>query len=133
LELNPESRPVDEEWPADTSADAVKVQMVAFTACVAGLELAGGVEDESDEDTDSPYTELGSWVEANAVVNAVEVFEKVQEPSIEKMRKAVQVLAQTLFTSDIITEFFGHLPIFQKVCRYLLLPTGKAGSDDRRW
>lgn len=58
--MNPESRPVDEEWPADTSADAVKVQMVAFTACVAGLELAGGVEDESDEDTDSPYTELGS-------------------------------------------------------------------------
>jgi hypothetical protein len=37
--------------------------------------------------------------------------------NIEKRHKAVQVLAQALFTSDIVTEIPGYLPIFQKVCR----------------
>ena len=45
------------------------------------------------------------------------VFKKVQERGIEKKDKAVEVLAQTLFTSDIITEIPGSLPILQKVSR----------------
>jgi len=57
----------------------------------------------------------------------------VQELSIEKKHKAVQVLAQTLFTNDILTEIPGYVPIFKKVCRYLLPPTGDAESDGRRW
>jgi hypothetical protein len=53
----------------------------AITACVAGLGLAGAGEDESDEDADGPYTQLGK---ENAGVNVVEVFKKVQELGIEK-------------------------------------------------
>jgi hypothetical protein len=45
----------------------------------------------------------------------LEVYKKVQ--NIEKRHEAVQVLAQALFTSDIVTEIPGYLPIFQKVCR----------------
>jgi len=93
------------------------------------LDLDQELEDESDEDADSPYTQLGHWVKENVGVNVVEVFKKVQELGIEKKHKAVQVLAQTLFTSDILTEIPGYIPIFQKVCRYLSLPTGKAEFD----
>ncbi len=132
LELNPESQLADEGWSADTSADAVKARIVTVTAGVAGIGLTGGAEDESDEDADSPYTQLSNWAKENAGVNAVEVFKKVQELGIEKKHKAVQVLAQTLFTSDIITEIPGYLPILQKVCCYLS-PTGKVESDGRRW
>ena len=131
LELNPASQ-LAGGWSTDTSADAVKARMGAVTAGVAGLVVGGG-EDESDEDADSPYTQLGNWVKENTGVNAVEVFKKVKELGIEKRHKAVQVLAQTLFTSDILTEIPGYIPIFQKVCRYLLLQTGKAESDGRRW
>ena len=133
LVLNPESQLVDEGWSADTSADAVKTRIGAVTAGVASLVLAGGGEDESDEDADSPYGQLGHWVKENAGVNVVEIFKKVQELGIEKKHKAVQVLAQTLFTSNIATEIPDYVPIFQKVCRILLLPTAKAGSDGRRW
>ena len=133
LELNPESQLVDEGWSADTSADAVKSRIGAVAAGVANLGLAGGGEDESDEDADSPYTQLGQWVKEKPGVNVVEIFKKVQELGIEKKHKAVQVLAQTLFTGNIVTEIPGYIPIFQKVCRYLLLPTGNAGSDGRRW
>jgi translation initiation factor 5 len=116
LVLNPESQLADEGWSADTSPDAVKTRMGGVTAGVAGLGLSGGGEDESDEDADSPYSQLGHWVKENAGVNAIEVFKKVQELGIEKKHKAVQVLAQTLFTSDILTEIPGYVPIFQKVC-----------------
>jgi translation initiation factor 5 len=132
LELNPQSQLADEGWSADTSVDAVKTRISAVTAGVAGLGLGGG-EDESDEDADSPYSHLGYWVKENTGVSAVEIFKKVQELGIEKRHKAVQVLAQTLFTSDILSEIPGYVPIFQKVCRYLLLPAGKAESDGRRW
>jgi translation initiation factor 5 len=63
----------------------------------------------------------------------VEVFKKVQELGVEKKHKAqaVQVLAQTLFTSDIITEIPGYLPIFQKVCRGVSLLV--ATDDGQSW
>ena len=132
LDLNPESQLVDEGWSADTSPDAVKARIVSVAAGVANLGLAGGGEDESDEDADSPYTQLGNWVKENvkenARVKAVEVFKKVQELGIEKKHKAVQVLAQTLFTDEIITEIPIYLPIFQKVCRYLFVPMSLADS-----
>ena len=120
-ELNPESQLADEGWSAETSSEAVKARIANAAAGVAGLGLAG--EDESDEDADSPYTQLGNWVKENRGGNVVEVFKKAQELGIEKKHKAVQVLAQTLFTGDIITEIPGHLLIFQKVRCYLLLST----------
>jgi len=115
LELNSESRLADEGWSADTSADAVKARIASVTAEVAGLGLGG--DDESDEDADSPYTQLGNWVRENPGGNAVEVFKKVQELGIEKKHRAVQILAQTLFAGngDIITEIPGYFPIFQKM------------------
>lgn len=115
-DLNPESQLADEGWSADTSTDAVKARIAAVSAEVAGLGIGGGGEEESDEDADSPYTQLGNWVKENPGGNAVEVFKTVQELGIEKKHKAVQVLAQTLFTGDIITEIPGYLPVFQKVC-----------------
>ncbi|KAN0125981.1 Domain found in IF2B/IF5 domain containing protein [Russula decolorans] len=115
LELNPESQLADEGWSADTSVDAVKTRIGGVTAGIASLGLAGGGEDESDEDADSPYTQLGHWVKENVGVNVVELFKKVHELGIEKKHKAVQVLAQTLFTSDILTEIPGYVPIFQKM------------------
>ncbi|KAI0292542.1 translation initiation factor [Russula brevipes] len=114
-DLNPESQLADEGWSADTSTDAVKARIAAVTAGVAGLGLGGGGEEESDEDADSPYTRLGNWVKENPGGNAVEVFKAVQDLGIEKKHKAVQVLAQTLFTGDIITEIPGYLPIFRKM------------------
>ena len=131
LELNPESQLKDEGWSADTSSEAVKARIASMAAGVASLGLGG--EDESDEDADSPYTQLGNWVKENPDESAIEVFKKVQELGIEKKHKAVQVLAQTLFTGDIITEIPGYLPVFQKVRCCLLPSVCIAEPDARRW
>ncbi|KAH9971181.1 eukaryotic translation initiation factor 5 [Lactifluus volemus] len=114
-DLNAESQLVDEGWSADTSPDAVKARINAAAAGVANLTLGGGGEDESDEDADSPYTQLGNWAKEISGASAVEVFRKAQELGIEKKHRAVQVLAQTLFTGDIIAEIPTYLPLFQKM------------------
>lgn len=132
-ELNSDSQLVEEGWSADTSANAIKARMGAITAGIAGLALGGGGEDESDEDADSPYTQLGNWAKENPGASAVEVFKKVQELGIEKKHKAVQVLAQTLFTGDIVTEIPAYVPVFQKVRCYISFHIDRAKPDDCRW
>ena len=111
-ELKAESQLADEGWSADTSPEAVKARIGTVAAGLASLGLG---EDESDEDADSPYTQLGNWVAENAGASAVDVFKKVQDLGLEKKHKAVQVLAQTLFTEEIITEIPTYIAIFQKV------------------
>jgi translation initiation factor 5 len=119
LELKAESQLADEGWSADTSPEAVKARIGTVAAGLASLGLG---EDESDEDADSPYTQLGNWVAENAGASAVDVFKKVQDLGLEKKHKAVQVLAQTLFTGEIITEIPTYIAIFQKVRLHLPLP-----------
>jgi translation initiation factor 5 len=114
-DLSAQSQLVDEGWSADTSPDAVKARINAAAAGVTSLTLGGGGEDESDEDADSPYAQLGNWVKETSGASAVEVFKKVQELGIEKKHRAVQVLAQTLFTGNIIIEIPTYVPVFQKV------------------
>jgi len=111
-DLKAESQLADEGWSADTSPDAVKTRIGAVAAGLGSLALG---EDESDEDADSPYTQLGNWVAENPGASAVEVFKKVQELGIEKKHKAVQILAQTLFTEEIIAEIPTYIAIFQKM------------------
>ena len=118
-ELKAESQLADEGWSADTSPEAVKARIGTVAAGLASLGLG---EDESDEDADSPYTQLGNWVAENAGASAVDVFKKVQDLGLEKKHKAVQVLAQTLFTEEIITEIPTYIAIFQKVRHHLPLP-----------
>ncbi|KAH9172833.1 eukaryotic translation initiation factor 5 [Lactarius sanguifluus] len=114
-ELKAESQLADEGWSADTSPEAVKARIGAVAAGMGNLALTGGGEDESDEDADSPYTQLGNWVVENSGASAVDVFKKVQELGIEKKHKAVRVLVQTLFTAEIIAEIPTYIAIFQKM------------------
>ncbi|TFY74358.1 hypothetical protein EWM64_g9654 [Hericium alpestre] len=114
-ELNPEATLAKEDWSADTSPEAVKARMGALSAGVAGIALTNGGEADSDEDVDSPYSQLGRWTQENPGISAVEVFKKVQDLGLEKKHKAVQVLVQTLFTEDIVTEIPKYMPVFVKL------------------
>jgi len=112
-DLKAKSQLVDEGWSADTSPEAVKARIGAVAAGLGSLGLGG--EDESDEDADSPYSQLGNWVAENEGATAVDVFKKVQDLGLEKKHRAVQVLAQSLFTGDIIAEIPTYIAIFRKM------------------
>jgi translation initiation factor 5 len=103
-----------EDWSVDTSAEAVKARMKSLEGY--GKPQALGDDDSGEEGNgDDPYYQLGVWVAENQDEGPVEVFKKVQEMGLEKKHKAVQVLAQTLFTEDILEEIKLNAPIFLKV------------------
>jgi len=103
-----------DDWSIDTSADAVKARVKALEGKTASLVLNG--DDDSDDDVNSPYGQLGRWAEEHrATTTAVEVYKKAQDLGIEKKHKTVQVLAQNLFTVDIASEISKFAPAFAKM------------------
>ena len=72
-------------------------------------------DDDSDEDADSPYGQLGKWAEENRDASAVDVYKKADDLGIAKKHKAVQVLAQTLFDENVVEQITTFAPVFKKV------------------
>jgi len=112
-ELNADAAIAKEDWSVDTSAEAVKARTKAIEATMAGLAL--GDEEGSDEDADSPYSQLGHWLEENRDVGAVAIYKKAEELGIAKKHKTVQFIAQSLFTEKILTEIPPTIPLFVKM------------------
>jgi len=113
-ELKAEATIVKEDWSADTSAEAVKARVGALGSKLAGIAIAAG-DDDSDEDADSPYAQLGRWAAENRDSGPVEVYKKAEELGIAKKHKTVQVLAQALFTADVVAEIPKYAPLFAKM------------------
>jgi translation initiation factor 5 len=117
-ELNNDTALAKDDWSADVSPEAVKKRIDALESSLAGTVLAGGEDDVgSDEDVNSPYGQLGRWVEENREdVGAVQIYKKAQELGIEKKHKTVLVLVQAVFTVNVVKEIPKYAPLFAKVC-----------------
>jgi len=112
-ELDPNAAIVEEGWSADTSSEAVKARIESLGGALAKAKLVD--DDSGDEGKNDPYSQLGAWVKENQGESPVRVFKKVQEMGLEKKHKAVQVLAEALFTEDILNEVKLNAPIFEKM------------------
>lgn len=129
-ELNDKPTLADEDWSADTSPEAVKARIKALEGSMAAAVL-GGDDDGSDDDVNSPYTILGKWIdEEREEVNdpkafSIAIFKKAEELGIAKKHKTVTVIAQALFSEDMVTEVTQYGALLQKVCvQRLCLPSG---------
>ena len=110
----------DDDWSADTSEEAVKARVKSLAGTMQSSLVVGG-DDDSDEDANSPYTQIGQWAEEHRKdVTAVDVYKKAQELGIEKKHKTVQVLVQALFTEAMVAEIPKFAPMFAKVRSYVL-------------
>lgn len=115
-ELAPIPTEKDEDWSADTSAEAVRARTKDLESGMKNLLLVGG--DDSDEDGgDSPYTQLALWAEEHREeATPITVYKKCQELGIEKKHRTVLILVETLFTEHIVKEIPKYAPLFAKVC-----------------
>jgi len=109
-----------EDWSADTSAEAVKARMKTLEGAVSGMAISAGAGDDDDDDEgfDSPYAQFGRWVEENrdsADIGAVQIYKKAEELGVEKKHKAVLVLVQALFTTEIATEISQYKALLAKM------------------
>ncbi|KAJ3759044.1 domain found in IF2B/IF5-domain-containing protein [Lentinula raphanica] len=121
-DLNDDATLTKEDWSADTSPEAVKQRIKALEGGMAGVSLAGGDDEGSDDDANSPYSQLGKWVEENKESHEgdiksflVAVYKKAEDLGIEKKHKSVLVLAQALFTEDVLNDIPKYGPLFTKM------------------
>ncbi|KAI0762428.1 eukaryotic translation initiation factor 5 [Fomes fomentarius] len=113
-ELSAEAAIAKEDWSADTSPEAVKARLKAVEASMASVSLAGG-DDDSEEDADSPFAQLGHWIEENRDAGAVEVYKKADELGVAKKHNTLTVIAQSLFTENVVVEIDKYAPLFVKM------------------
>lgn len=112
-----------EDWSADTSPEAVKARIKALEAGVASVALGGGDDEDHDEDdANSPYSLLGSWIQETKAnsddpkARSVAIYKKAEELGIEKKHKTITVLVQALFSEEGITaEVEQYAPLFAKM------------------
>ncbi|KAF5372740.1 hypothetical protein D9615_010121 [Tricholomella constricta] len=118
-ELNNDAVLVNEDWSADTSPEAVKQRIKTLEGGMASVVL-GGDEEGSDEDANSPYAQLGRWIDDNRddqddpKAFSVAIYKKAEELAIERKHKALLVLVQALFTDAIISEIPKYGPLLIK-------------------
>lgn len=118
-DLNQETALANEDWSADTSAEAVKARVKALEGTMAAAVIGGDDDGSDGDDADSPYGQLGRWVEENRgndEASAVGIYKKAEELGIEKKHKTVLVLVQALFDENVVEELPKYAPLFAKVC-----------------
>ncbi|TEB34565.1 hypothetical protein FA13DRAFT_1707451 [Coprinellus micaceus] len=119
-ELNDKPTLADEDWSADTSPEAVKARIKALEGSMAAAVL-GGDDDGSDDDVNSPYTILGKWIDEereevdDPKAFSIAIFKKAEELGIAKKHKTVTVIAQALFSEDMVTEVTQYGALLQKM------------------
>lgn len=99
----------DENWATDVSEEAVRARQAQLEKTMAVLS----VEDDDHGDS-AAYSELGEWV-SKEKPSDVEIYKKAHELGISGKHKTVQVLAQTLFTEDIVEEIEDHSGLLSKM------------------
>jgi translation initiation factor 5 len=120
-DLSQETALAKEDWSADTSPEAVKQRIKALEGGLAGVSVVGGDDEGSDDDANSPYSQLGKWTEENrdgedeTKAFLVAVYKKAEELGIEKKHKSVLVLVQALFTENAVSEIPKYAPLFAKM------------------
>ncbi|KDR76014.1 hypothetical protein GALMADRAFT_279303 [Galerina marginata CBS 339.88] len=117
-ELNTETALAREDWSADTSPEAVKQRVKALESSMAAAVL-GGDDDGSDDDANSPFAQLGRWIQENpdddAKARSLAIYKKAEELGIDKKHKTVTILVQTLFTANIAAEVEKYGALFTKM------------------
>lgn len=101
----------DVEWSADVSEEAVKARLRQADRTMAALSLQDGADDQTPEET---YVEFGEWV-LETKPSDVDIYKKMSDLKIAQNVKTVQVLAQVLFSEDIVNELPQHSGLLTKV------------------
>ncbi|KAK9388892.1 domain found in IF2B/IF5-domain-containing protein [Lipomyces mesembrius] len=102
----------DDDWAVDTSEEAVRARVKELEGQVGAFAIG----DDDEPDGNDVYSQLGNWIlEQPTKPNNVEVFKKIKELGIENKHRTLQVLAQTLFGKDILTQIKDRVPLLKKL------------------
>lgn len=100
----------DDDWAVDMSKEAIEAR-----AKLDGLTL---------EDDKSEFNQLGEWLldeskdSKDDLPSDVEIYKKIVDLDILEKPETIQVLAQTLFSEDIIEQLEEHLGLLAKLVHH---------------
>lgn len=97
----------EDEWSADVSEEAVKARQKKLEKTMGALGL-------DDTTSDEVYDEFGTWI-ISEKPSDIEIYKRAVELGISDKPKAVQVLAQALFTTEIVKEIAEHAGLLSKM------------------
>jgi translation initiation factor 5 len=114
-----DAEPKEIQFTVDTSEEAVKARAKDLSE---DLKRAVVLDEEEVEGEGSIYDEFGSWIIETAKergdvnkIQDVEIYKKAQALGIEQKHRTLTVLAQTLFTENIIKEIGPRGPMLKKM------------------
>jgi translation initiation factor 5 len=106
----------NDDWAADTSAEAIAARMKSLEVNIDGF--SGGLgEDDEEDDSNSPYSVFGAWVEENkTTATDAEIAAKAKELEIWQKHKACVALGENLWTGeDIVKEVEKRVKVLKAV------------------
>lgn len=114
----------DDEWAVDMSEEAVKARQASLPGeFKQKLSLNDDDDDEGEGGGNTPYDELGNWIQSEADVkggvdkiDSIQVYLQAKELGIEAKHRTVLVLAQTLFDNNIGDQIPKRASMLKQVC-----------------
>ena len=106
-----------DDWSADVSKEAVEKRMQTLQGSMnTSLVLGDDDEGEGGNSADAgQYGVFGRWLAEHRTATDAEIYQQATELGIEKKYKAVQALAQNLFTDAIVTEITARKAVLRKL------------------
>jgi len=117
---NPDHTAERDESPENGGAESDDELSRKIKAEAKELTTPGLVDDDgSDEDTNSPYAQLGRWISENededTTARSLAIYKKAEDLGIEKKHKTVTVIVQALFTENLIIEIEKYAGLIAKM------------------
>jgi translation initiation factor 5 len=127
--INAEAKEIEDvetkeiEWSVDTSEAAVKARAKELPDDLKRALVLNGEEEDGDDGEGNAYDQFGDWIIKTAAekggvskVDDVDVYLKAKELGIETKHRTLTVLAQTIFTENILKEIEPRAAMLKKVC-----------------
>ena len=111
------------QWSVDVSEEAQKKRAQQLPDDLKKSLVVNGADEEGEgEDENSPYAQLGMWLDEQAKtkgslskVDDVEVYKKAKELGIEKKSRTLTILAQSLFDDGIVKQIEPRSGMLKKM------------------
>lgn len=112
----------DDEWNVDMSAEAIAARQKGLPEDFKRALVLDDADEDEEGGNNNAYDQLGTWIieEAKAKgdvakVDDVEIYKKAKDLGIETKHKTLIVLAQSMFSEDIVNQIPKRAGMLKKM------------------
>lgn len=118
----PKSNANDDDWNVDMSAEAIAARQKELPEDFKRSLVLDDADEDDDGTGSNAYDQLGTWIIEQAKdkgdvarVEDIEIYKKAKELGIETKHKTLIVLAQSMFSEDIVKQIAQRAGMLKKM------------------